>query len=215
MTKEERIAKRKQRRYRSSTILGAAFSIIVGLILAFYNIALGLIGGAVWNLSIGIYYVFLSVIRSIIVSSQTKRRNRDEIKGAENRRKVYVTTYILIFIMNIALAAPIAMMVLGMRNVNTGLIPAIAQATYTTYRIVTSISHYNKSKLDSNILVHELRTINLIDSLVAVLCLQNVLIVAAGGDTESMLRFTACTSAAILLAILIINIVNFFKYKNK
>ena len=110
--------------------------------------------------------------------------------------------------MNISLVVPVAVMVTGGRSYTYGLIPAIAMAAYTTYRITMSIIHYRKSRAipNANILAAELRTINVIDSLVAVLTLQNTLIVTNGGMTDGMQTLSAWTSAGILVLIAVITV---------
>ena len=79
-------------------------------------------------------------------------------------------------------------------------------AAYTTYRITVSIIHYRKSRHNANIYVAELRAINMIDALVAVLTLQNALIVTNGGMTDEMQTLSAWTSAGILVIIAVITV---------
>ncbi len=66
-------------------------------------------------------------------------------------------------------------------------------------------------------LIHELRTINLIDAFVSILTLQNTLIMvnSDAGEENSMITLSAITSALIYLAIIIIAIRLFFKRKER
>ena len=57
----------------------------------------------------------------------------------------------------------------------------IVISTITTYRITMSIVHFRKSRKKDNSLLFELRMINMKDALVAVLSLQNALIIAIAG----------------------------------
>ena len=117
--------------------------------------------------------------------------------------------------MDMCLIAPIAYMVIGERSYVYGLIPAIAMAAYTTYRITMGIINLRKSRKQENILIKELRTINLQDSLVAVLTLQNALIIANGSDMQSMLALTAWTSAGIWLMIVIFTVKSFLYVRHR
>lgn len=87
-----------------------------------------------------------------------------------------------------------------------GLIPAIAMATYTAYKITMASIHIRKQKRSNhrNVLVTELRTINFIDALVSVLTLQNTLIMVMQNEAETsdMLVLSAVSSAVIYIAIL-------------
>ena len=110
--------------------------------------------------------------------------------------------------MNAALIAPIAIMVKGGRSDTFGLIPTIVSAAYTTYRVTMSILHYKKTRTSTNVLMAELRTINLVDSCVAVLSLQNTLI-AETGSMADMIQLTVWTSEGILLLTVIIILKSF------
>ena len=67
------------------------------------------------------------------------------------------------------------------------------------------------------VLIHELRTINLIDALVSILTLQNTLIMVNTdpGRERSMLPLSAVSSAAIYLLILVITVRSFFRAKSE
>lgn len=95
------------------------------------------------------------------------------------------------------------------------MIPAITMATYTTYRIVMAIMHYSKSRRIDNVLIKELRTANLIDTLVAVVTLQNTMIIASAGEiTEKMRTLSIVSSTAIWLIIVLLSVLS-FKYSLK
>ena len=83
------------------------------------------------------------------------------------------------------------------------LIPAIALAAYTTYKIIAASVNLKRGKRISNKLVRLLRTISFIEALVSVLTLQNTLIMVNTKDGGAgMLTLTAVTSAAIMLTVL-------------
>lgn len=191
--------------YYFQTFSSSAVSMLISFVFTFYNGVLGIIYKSIWNGSICVYYLLLAGIRAVLVSSQRKK----EKQSCEYQRKIYIATHIALILMNLSLIAPIALMVMGKRSYTLGLIPAIAMAAYTTYRITVSILHYRKSIKKEQILVSELRTINLIDSLVAVLTLQNTLIIANGGMSAEMRTISACSSAGVLLLIIIISLRSF------
>lgn len=192
--------------HRFKTILSATASWLINIAFTIFNGVLGILYRSVWNGSICVYYFLLAFIRGIIVQSQRDERDKHPDKGAEKRKKIFFNTHLILLFMDIALIAPIAYMVLGKRLYKFGLIPAIAMAAYTCYRLIMSIIHLMESEKTGNILIKELQTINLLDSLVAVLTLQNALIVAAGGSTDSMMALTAWTSAGIWLSIVFITL---------
>lgn len=193
------------------TIASSALSMLIGFVFTIYNGILGAAYQSIWNISICIYYFLLTGIRGAIVYSQRKEANRCLAQGGKHRRRIYLATHFVLVLMNVSLIAPVAVMVKGGRSYTFGLIPAIAMAAYTTYRISASVIHFRKSNKSENILVSELRTINLIDSLVAVLTLQNTLIIASGGMDAATQKLSAWTSACVLFIIIIITTCSFLK----
>ena len=172
-----------------------------------FNGAIGILYRSVWNISICIYYVLLAIVRRIIVRSQ--RKTVDKHQDKEMIKKTYVVTHIILILIDVALVVPIALMVIGARSYTYGMIPAISMAAYTTYRMTMSIIHYLKSKRNENRFIRVIRTINLQDTLVSVLTLQNALIIANGDDMASMMRLTMWTSAGIWGVILFFTVKSF------
>ena len=192
--------------YQFKTLTTSTLSVLSSLGFTIFNVVLGIVYRSVWNISISVYYVLLAIVRGIVVHSQRKVSAADNQKNQEQYKRVYFKTHILMIIMDMCLIAPIAYMVIGERSYEYGIIPAIAMAAYTTYRVIMGIINLVKSQKQENILIKELRTVNLQDSLVAVLTLQNALIIANGSDMQSMLALTAWTSAGIWLMIVIFTV---------
>ena len=114
--------------------------------------------------------------------------------------------------MNVCLVVPVSLMVVRQKPVDMTLIPAIAMAAYTTYKVIMASVNLKRRKRSSDRLVRLLRTINFIDALVSVLSLQNTLImVNMKGDGSEMLALTAITSAAIMLTVLALSIAAMIK----
>lgn len=199
--------------YRFSTMASSAISALVNAAFMIYNGILGIVYHSLWNGTICVYYLLLFVVRTILVTTQRKEAVRPAEANAKHRRMICINTHLLLMLLNISLIVPITVMVTGERNYTYGLIPAIAMATYTTYRITISIIHFRKSRKDNSPLVFELRMINLTDALVALLTLQNSLIIANGGMNSDMQTLSAWTSAGIFATIMIITTWSFVKLK--
>ena len=192
--------------YLLKTVTFSIVSMLVGFAFALYNGVIGIVCRSLWNGAICVYYFLLAGIRAIIISLHRKEAAGRHKWDAAHRRKTFFATHMVLILMNISLVVPAAVMVTDGRSYTYGLIPAIAMAAYTTYRITMSIIHYRRSRHNANIYVAELRAINVIDSLVAVLTLQNALIVTNGGMTDEMQTLSAWTSAGILVIIAVITV---------
>ena len=115
-------------------------------------------------------------------------------------------------ILNLSLIIPVSLMVRQQKPVNLTLIPAIAMAAYTTYKIIMASVNLKRRKRSSDSLVRLLRTINFIDALVSILTLQNTLImVNSNGEDTALLPLTAATSAAVFLAVVLLSVAAMIK----
>ncbi len=207
----KQIAERRKKDYNFKTLTNAAASFFVTALFALYNGFLGIYYSSVWNGCICVYYILLAVTRGMIPITEKKNLSRAE-KADAYRKRTFKITSVVILMMNLALVIPISLMVLNSRPVNMGLIPAIAMAAYTTYKVVIASINIKRMKRSSNILVRELRTINFIDALVSVLTLQNTLIIVnRTEESGDMFVLTAVSSAVIYLVILALSVWRIFK----
>ena len=89
-------------------------------------------------------------------------------------------------------------------------------AAYTTWKITLAIVNLRRSGAHP-LLIRQLRTINLIDALVAILTLQNTLIMvnSSAGEETGVMTLAAVSSGLIYLVILTLTIRLFCKGKAK
>ena len=196
--------------YIYQTLMSAAVSFGCTALFALYNGYLGFRYGSVWHGSIGIFYLLLMVIRGIILMTETRNLTRPEAEQNRCRRRTFLISSVLLLVLDLALILPISMMVVLDKPVSVGLIPAIAMATYTTWKITMASIHIGRQRRrpSGNILVAELRTVNFIDALVAILTLQNTLIMVkrtTAGEND-MLPVCAASSGVIYIMIVAITI---------
>lgn len=195
-----KIMKKCRSDYQLITMITSGVSACINTAFSLFNGIFGLMHRSVWHVSVCIYYAFLLGIRGYILFSIRKKREP---------RAVYIRTHIFLILMSVSMIFPIALMVNGKREYPYGLIPAIAIAAYTTYRITMASIQLRKSRTSSSLLVRELRTINFVDALVAVITLQNTLIMANGGMTGGMKTLCAWTNAGIYFLMLFAIICSF------
>lgn len=148
------------------------------ILFALYNGFLGIYQFSIWHGSIGIYYLLLAGIRGIILLTEKNIKTKSKKEKTKRRKQAFALSAAMLLLLNVALICPIVLMVKFEKPVNLSLIPAIAMAAYTTYKVtIASVNIYKqKRRKNSNFLIAELRDINFIDALVSVLTLQNTLI---------------------------------------
>lgn len=204
------IVEKWRKDYAFKTITGSVISFGVTILFAIYNGFLGIRLLSLWHGSICVFYLLLIAIRGMILLTEKNNTARSEQERAHHRYKASIISSFMLLILNLALILPISLMVTLEKPVNMGLIPAITMAAHTTYKVTMAFVHIQKQRrIDhGNILIAELRTINLIDAMVSILTLQNTLIMVKRTESggEDMFLLSAVSSAAIYIIILFISI---------
>ncbi|MBR1607546.1 MAG: hypothetical protein IJ664_07525 [Clostridia bacterium] len=205
MNRAKRFLRRWKTEYDFKTFLSASGSLAVTAVFAVYNGYLGIRHSALWYGAICVYYIVLVLLRGMIVVAE-KRVVPGETQEASRDKVCLMASFLLLFL-NISLILPVSMMVRQQKPVNLTLIPAIAMAAHTTYKIIMASINLRRRKASSNSLVWLLRTISFIDALVSILTLQNTLIMVNSEDGAlKMLPLTAITSAIVWVAVLLLSV---------
>ena len=142
------------------------------------------------------------VIRGIVLLTEKRNRTRAEAEQNRCRCRTFFISSVLLLVLDLALILPISMMVV--------LDKPVSMAAYTAWMVTMASVHIGRQRHRSsgNILVAELRTVNFIDALVAILTLQNTLITANRTTTDEnvMLPVSAASSTIIYVVIVVITI---------
>lgn len=186
------------------TFAAAAGSLAVTAVFALYNGFLGISYASLCHGTICVYYIVLVALRGIIIASRKRVRGSRDPERAQKR--AYMVSAALLLFLNICLVMPVSLMVVRQKPVDMTLIPAIAMAAFTTYKITMASVNLKRRKKSSDRFVRLLRTIGFIEALVSVLTLQNTLIMVMKDESAEMLTLSAITSAAIMLAVLAMSI---------
>ena len=185
----------KNKEYRFKIMFN--ISMIITLFFAFYNFIMGLIYNYIWNISVSIYYLLLTLIRIYIEIIYLKKKDN---------KVHHIIQSIVLLLINVSLLLPISLLVLNQKQVNNNSIMAITVATYTTYKIINSVLNYKKAQNENNT-IKIIRTISLLDALFAILNLQNTLVVTFG-QIEEMIILISISSFLIVLLMIIISFKN-------
>ena len=190
--------------YDFRTFTTAFGSMLATALFAVYNGYIGLFHDSSWHKGIAVYYLLLMGIRFFLLYAEHDDFRRRASGGPEGRSLIPLTA--LFLLLNLSLPAPFAMMVKQEKTVSLTLIPAIAMAAYTVYKISLASFHLKRKNRSANAHVRLLRTINFADALVSIITLQNTLImVNSPGGNPGMLPLTAISSGAAWLVIVLLS----------
>ncbi len=199
--------------YNLRTFLGAGGSFFVTLVFAVYNAYLGIHLHSVWNGSISVYYILLTVIRGAVIHAEDRIYRKMQAEEKHIRRRTFFFSSISLIIMNLALIVPVTLMVRLQRPVSLGLIPVIMMAAHTVFKVTMASINFRKKDRSENLFVRELRSINLMDALLSIITLQNALI-SYKGSGKNVFIVSAITSAVFLLQMIWISVRNLLKGKD-
>ena len=184
------------------TFINSLGSMLVSGVFGLYNGFLGIRHASPWHSSIFIYYLLLTVIRFILINSERKAGKGEKAVDSGHVR-LHLFSSVLLLVQTVSLILPIRMMTVFDKPVKIGLIPSIAMAAYTTYKISMASVNFRRKNASENRSVKILRSINFMDALLSVITLQNTLIMVNNeGSPQSMLPLTAATSGLIWIGMM-------------
>lgn len=189
-------------------------SVCFALFFCIYNGVLGFYKNVIWNIAIFSYYLLLLTIRMILYIREKKSKTEDE-KDIRRDKQIYISTSVIMFIMNLAMILPAILLINHQKEVNLSLISAIAVAAYTTYKVTLAIIKFCKVQKQQNLIYKQVRMVNLFDAVMSILTLQNTLtIVVSNGNDGDMYTLSIVTTIVMLLAVAIISIYTLKKNLN-
>ena len=189
-------------------------SVCFALFFCIYNGVLGFYKNVIWNIAIFTYYLLLLTIRMILYVREKKSKTEDE-KDIRRDKQIYISTSVIMFIMNLAMILPASLLINHQKEVNLSLISAIAVAAYTTYKVTLAIIKFCKVQKQQNLIYKQVRMVNLFDAVMSILTLQNTLtIVVSNGNDRDMYTLSIVTTIVMLLAVAIISIYTLKKNLN-
>ena len=189
-------------------------SVCFALFFCIYNGVLGFYKNVIWNIAIFTYYLLLLTIRMILYVREKKSKTEDE-KDIRRDKQIYISTSVIMFIMNLAMILPAILLINHQKEVNLSLVSAIAVAAYTTYKVSLAIIKFCKVQKQQNLIYKQVRMVNLFDAVMSILTLQNTLtIVVSNGNDRDMYTLSIVTTIVMLLAVAIISIYTLKKNLN-
>lgn len=209
-----RLIERLRTDYEFRTFAASILSFCFTLGFACYNTFLGAVYKAGWNIGIAVYYFLLLAFKVFIYVTEYRfyKAGFAQEQKEERRKRLAIVQSVLLVVIDLALIAPITLMIGQKREINYSEIPAIATAAYTVYKIIAAGIHSSKTSKSENSSVKILRRLHFKDALVSVLSLQYVLTMTFGeGANGSMARLCMITSGAIWLFLLALSIGSFVR----
>ena len=175
------------------TLKFALASLTFNIAFATYHLVMGLVTSSWWLLTLGSYYLVLSVVRFVVLRTKNKERFITKFTG---------WTLILL---SIPLAGSVILSVVQDRGQEHHMIVMIAIATYAFTKITLATIKLIKARHSTSATLITLRNISFADAFVSIFALQRSMLVSFEGMTEAemvimnaMLGFAVCVIVFLL-----------------
>lgn len=171
----------------------ALASLTFNIAFAIYHLVLGLVTSSWWLLTLGSYYLVLSIVRFVVLRSKSKERFITKFTGW------------MLIILSIPLAGTVILSVIQDRGHELHMIVMIAMAAYAFTKITLATIKFIKARRSTSAILITLRNISFAEAFVSIFALQRSMLVSFEGMTEAeiVIMNAALGSAVCVIAVLL------------
>ena len=180
------------------TLKFALFSLIFNVAFGAYHLVFGIVSSSWWLLTLGSYYLILSIVRFAVLISKSKERFITKFTGW------------MLMVLSIPLSGTVILSVVRDRGHEYHMIVMIAMATYAFTKITLATINLVKSRRSTSGALITLRNISFSDAFVSIFALQRSMLVSFEGMTEIeilIMNVTLGSAVCIIVFLLGLNLV--------
>ena len=179
----------------------ALASLIFNIEFATYHLVMGLTTSSWWLLTLGLYYLVLSIVRFVVLRSKSKERFIAKFTGW------------MLIILSIPLARIVILSVVRDRGHEYHMIVMIAMAAYAFTKITLATIKLIKARHSTSATLITLRNISFADAFVSIFALQRSMLVSFEGKTETEIVIMNATLGSAVCVIVFLLGVNLLRNK--
>ena len=171
------------------TLKFALASLVFNMAFATYHLVMGLVTRSWWLLTLGLYYLVLSVVRFVVLRSKSGERFIAKFTGW------------MLILLTIPLVGTVILSVVRDRGHKLHMIVMIAMAAYAFTKITLAIIKFIKARRSKSAILLTLRNISLADAFVSIFALQRSMLVSFEGMSEAeIVIMNAALGSAVCIA---------------
>ena len=203
------------KRYLESKDFRAETALYIGLaitlLFALFKGVTGIINKSAWLFSFGVYYLFLGIIRFIIMLGVQKRNN----SGLNYReRKLYEYNKYrlcgcLVMALNVAMSGMAIQMIWQNKANNYSQTAVIITAAYTFYCFISSIANVISFRRRDNAILSAAKDLNMIGAMMSMFSLQTSMLHVFGGSDKDSYRKIMNTVTGISVLTIVLGIATY------
>ena len=176
----------------------ALASLSFNIAFATYHLVMGLVTRSWWLLTLGSYYLVLSVVRFVVLRSKSGERIIAKFTGC------------MLILLSIPLAGTVILSVVRDRGHERHMIVMIAMAAYAFTKITLATIKLVKARRSTSATLITLRNISFADAFVSIFALQRSMLVSFEGMTEAeivIMNATLGSAVCVIVFLLGLNLI--------
>ena len=175
------------------TLKFALISLIFNVAFGAYHLVFGIVSSSWWLLTLGTYYLILSIVRFAVVIFKSKEQFITKFTGW------------MLMVLSIPLVGTVILSVVRDRGHEYHMIVMIGMATYAFTKITLATINLVKSRRSTSGALITLRNISFADAFVSIFALQRSMLVSFEGmtETEILIMNVALGSAVCVIVFLL------------
>ena len=177
------------------TLKFALVSLVFNVAFGAYHLVFGVVSSSWWLLTLGSYYLVLSIVRFTVLLSKSKERFITKFTGW------------MLIILSIPLVGTVILSVVRDRGHEYHMIVMIAMAAYAFTKITLATIKLIKSRHSALAILITLRNISFADAFVSIFALQRSMLVSFEGMTEAeIVIMNAALGSSVCLIVVLLGI---------
>ena len=183
------------------TLKLALTSLIFNIVFSSYHLITGFLTDSWWLLTLGSYYLILSIVRFVVLRSKSRERLTTKFTGW------------MLMLLSIPLAGTVILSVVRDRGLKLHMIVMIAMALYAFTKITLATINLIKARRSTSAALITLRNISFADAFVSIFALQRSMLVSFEGMCESEIVIMNATLGSAVCVIVIMLGINLLRSK--
>ena len=183
------------------TLKFALASLVFNMAFATYHLVMGLATSSWWLLTLGSYYLVLSIVRFVVLRSKSGERFIAKFTG------------LMLILLTIPLVGTVILSAVRDRGHELHMIVMIAMAAYAFTKITLATIKFIKVRRSTSATLITLRNISFADAFVSIFALQRSMLVSFEGMTEAEIVIMNATLGSAVCVIVFLLGVNLLRNK--
>ncbi|MCD7943444.1 MAG: hypothetical protein LUH43_00880 [Clostridia bacterium] len=188
---------------RLRTVVTTAPGLFLNALYVFTNIGMGILNHTAWFIYLGVYYFFLTIMKSSLIHYLAK--NRSSINQETEYRK-YRKCGIALLMLNFVLVSECVYIVYKNQSFHYDGILIYAMAAMTFYSLIGAVFHVVRYRKYKSPVLSAVKAVKLTSAMVSMLALETAMIAQFGGEEQGDFRrmMTSLTASVVCIVELLI-----------